>query len=66
MTPLTSERLRAVRAVALELGVAPKTLFNLLYEHRDVFHGRRYRGRWRVLTDAEVTKLEAFLEVRVK
>jgi hypothetical protein len=66
MTAGTRTRLRAVRAVARELGVAPKTLFNLLYKHREMFRERRYRGRWRALTDAEVVALETLLEVRVK
>lgn len=62
----SGERLRAVAVVAAELGVAAKTLFNLLYEHADDFPERRYRGRRRVLTDAEVDVLAGLLEVRVK
>lgn len=60
------ERLRTVEAVASEHGVAPKTLFNLLYEHAREFPERQYRGRRRVLTDAEADLLVGFLEVAVK
>jgi hypothetical protein len=65
---VTRQARLTIRAVAAQLGVAPKTIHNLLSEHRAQFVPRVYGmgkdGRVRLLSPADVQRLASLLWVR--